>query len=122
MYAIAHSLHGPRGDGRGTPFAVTRPRLAPICAGTGGGPGEQRPARIGLSATIKPIEDAARFLVGADRVTTVEETAPVSARPEALVGRVGQPCHAQASPDCAIVNTGHQRDLEIQIEIPPTDL
>src|SRR5438132_2697739 len=106
---IVDEIHALLRDKRGSHLALTLARLDHIC--------EQRPARIGLSATIKPIEDAARFLVGADRVTTVEETAPVSARPEALAG-----CHAQAAPDCAIVNTGHQRDLEVAIEIPPTDL
>ncbi|MCH8958740.1 MAG: ATP-dependent DNA helicase, partial [Proteobacteria bacterium] len=40
----------------------------------------------------RPIEQAARFLVGSE------------------------------APDCTIVDAGHQRDLDIAIEVPPTDL
>jgi ATP-dependent Lhr-like helicase len=87
---IVDEVHALLRDKRGSHLALTLARLDHIC--------EQRPARIGLSATVKPIEDAARFLVGADHVK------------------------ADGAPDCVIVNTGHQRDLEIDIEIPPTDL
>jgi ATP-dependent Lhr-like helicase len=54
--------------------------------------------RIGLSATQKPIEEVARLLVGTRRV---------------LDG---------GAPDCAIVDTGHQRDLDLSIEIPDEEL
>jgi ATP-dependent Lhr-like helicase len=54
--------------------------------------------RIGLSATQKPIEDIARLLVGARRVR-VDET-----------------------PDCAIVDAGHQRDLDLSVEVPDEEL
>src|SRR6266545_1733238 len=96
---IVDEIHALLRDKRGSHLALTLARLDHIC--------EQRPARIGLSATIKPIEDAARFLVGADRV-----------RPDAD-SALGT---RHSAPDCTIVNTGHQRDLEIEIEIPPTDL
>src|SRR3989475_3541994 len=95
---IVDEIHALLRDKRGSHLALSLTRLDHICAQTGARPGERRPARIGLSATIKPIEDAARFLVGADRVAS------------------------DGTPNCTIVNTGHQRDLEIQIEIPPTDL
>src|SRR6266545_6301465 len=95
---IVDEVHALLRDKRGSHLALTLARLDHICAQTGARPGEQRPARIGLSATVKPIGDAARFLVGADHVNDNGE------------------------PDCTIVNTGHQRDLEIEIEIPPTDL
>jgi ATP-dependent helicase Lhr and Lhr-like helicase len=54
--------------------------------------------RIGLSATQKPIEDIARLLVGTRRI---------------LDG---------GAPDCAIVDTGHQRDLDLSIEVPDEEL
>src|SRR5436309_2492442 len=87
---IVDEVHALLRDKRGSHLPLSLTRLDHIC--------ERRPARIGLSATIKPIEGAARFLVGADRVAS------------------------DGTPSCTIVNTGHQRDLEIEIEIPPTDL
>ena len=54
--------------------------------------------RIGLSATQKPIGEIARLLVGAGRI-----------------GRDG-------GPDCAIVDVGHQRDLDLSIEVPDQEL
>ncbi|MCY3886920.1 MAG: DEAD/DEAH box helicase [Chloroflexi bacterium] len=57
-----------------------------------------RPVRIGLSATQKPIAGMAQFLIGSDR------------------------CRDDGSPDCALVDLGHQRDLDIAIEVPPSEL
>jgi ATP-dependent Lhr-like helicase len=54
--------------------------------------------RIGLSATQKPIEDIARLLVGAGNVRTDD------------------------TPDCAIIDAGHQRDLDLSIEVPDEEL
>ena len=53
--------------------------------------------RIGLSATQKPIEDVARFLVGAS-----DGGDPVK--------------------DCTIVDTGHDRERDLAIELPPSPL
>ena len=50
--------------------------------------------RIGLSATQKPIDDVARFLVGTKNI-----------------GPEGRP-------DCAIVDEGHRRAMELAIELP----
>ena len=52
--------------------------------------------RIGLSATQKPIEDVARFLVGVDGTG--------------------------AARDCAIVDTGHVRKRDLAIEVPSSPL
>ena len=54
--------------------------------------------RIGLSATQKPIEEIARLLVGTRHVLT------------------------DGSPECAIVDTGHQRELDLSIEVPDEEL
>jgi len=43
-------------------------------------------------------QETARFLVGSERI------------------------RADGSPNCAIVDAGHQRDLDLAIEVPPTDL
>ncbi len=49
--------------------------------------------RIGLSATQKPIEEVARFLVGTANIDSA------------------------ATPDCVIVNSGHARRLDLAIEL-----
>ncbi len=54
--------------------------------------------RIGLSATQKPMDDIARLLVGARRL-----------RPD-------------GTPECAIVDVGHKRELDLSIEVPDQEL
>ena len=57
---------------------------------------DARPQRVGLSATQRPIDEIARFLTGVDS------------------GAATRPCD--------VVDLGHQRDLDLGIEVPPTDL
>jgi len=59
---------------------------------------KRRLQRIGLSATQKPIAFVARLLVGTDRL---------------ILGDV---------PDCAIVDVGHKRDIDLSIEVMDHDL
>jgi ATP-dependent Lhr-like helicase len=87
---IVDEIHALVRDKRGSHLALTLARLDHVC--------EERPARIGLSATQKPIEDTAGFLVGSDLVA------------------------ADGTPGCEIVDLGHQRDLDLAIEAPPTEL
>src|SRR3990172_9588287 len=87
---IVDEVHALVRDKRGSHLALTLARLDHVC--------EERPARIGLSATQRPIEESARFIVGSERL------------------------RADGSPDCEIVDAGHQRDLDLAIEVPPTDL
>ena len=84
---IVDEIHSLARDRRGTHLAVTLARLDHVIA-EGGQP---KPSRIGLSATQRPIEEIARFLVG-------------------------------TGAECEIANLGHQRDLEIEISVPPSDL
>ena len=58
----------------------------------------RRLQRIGLSATQKPIEEIAALLVGTDRVAD------------------------DGTPDCAIVDTGHKRAMELSIETTDLEL
>ncbi|MBI4570478.1 MAG: DEAD/DEAH box helicase, partial [Chloroflexi bacterium] len=69
-----------------------------------------RPARIGLSATVRPIEDAAAFLVGA----AYQPRPGPAGRGSRVAGR--------GTLECAMVDAGHQRDLDLAIEAPPTEL
>src|SRR5437870_1683846 len=87
---ILDEIHAVVDDRRGAHLALSIERLAALV---------QHPLqRIGLSATQKPIEEVARFLVG----TRAVEKA--------------------GNPDCAIINIGHRRELDLAIEIPESPL
>lgn len=82
---IVDEIHAVTRDKRGSHLALTVERLERLC--------EQRPVRIGLSATQRPIETVARFLVG-----------------------------SEPTPLPTIVDAGHQRDLDLAIELPDAEL
>ncbi|MCG6876364.1 MAG: DEAD/DEAH box helicase, partial [Betaproteobacteria bacterium] len=82
---IVDEIHALAGSKRGAHLALSLERLEAL---TGA-----ELVRIGLSATVKPIEEIARFLTGA--------------RPKA---------------DCAIVDTGHVRERDLAIELPKAPL
>jgi ATP-dependent Lhr-like helicase len=87
---IVDEIHALARDKRGSHLTLSLERLEALCG--------QPPLRIGLSATQRPMDEMARFLVGAARVS------------------------AAGRPDCAIVDTGHARALDLALEVPPTDL
>ena len=87
---IVDEIHALVRDKRGSHFALSMARLDHIV--------EQRPNRIGLSATQNPIGEIAQFLVGSERTKR------------------------DGSADCVIVDRGHQRDLELLIEVPQSEL
>lgn len=86
---IVDEIHAVAASKRGSHLALTLERLQHLC--------EQPPTRIGLSATQKPIEQVARFLVGTRNV------------------------HGD-TPDCAIVDIGYTRQRDLALELPPTPL
>jgi ATP-dependent Lhr-like helicase len=81
---IVDEIHALARDKRGSHLALSLERLDHVC--------ESSPARIGLSATQRPIERIARLLVGAARAEPV------------------------------IVDCGHRRALDLAIEIPDSEL
>jgi ATP-dependent Lhr-like helicase len=87
--AIVDEIHAVVDDKRGAHLALSLERLADLAPGL---------VRIGLSATQRPIEEVARFLVGA-----------------AGVG-------ADGAADCAIADVGHRRALDLAIEVPRSPL
>ena len=87
---IIDEIHAVARDKRGTHLFLSIERLEHVA--------EQRPVRIGLSATQRPISTVARLLVGAAR------TGP------------------DGKPICNIVDTGHQRDLDLALELPDSEL
>src|SRR5258706_2133502 len=86
---IVDEIHALAPNKRGTHLAVSLERLAALCG--------NRLLRIGLSATQKPIETVARFLVG---------TGPAGAPP----------------PECTIVDIGHRRARDLALEVPSSPL
>jgi ATP-dependent Lhr-like helicase len=102
---IVDELHALMRDKRGSHLMLTLARLDALC--------EQRPLRIGLSATVHPIEDAAAYLVGTEAAgLKISTSIPSSPSPPGKGPGVR----------CTIVNVGHQRDLDLAIEVPPADL
>jgi ATP-dependent helicase Lhr and Lhr-like helicase len=89
---IVDEIHAVIGTRRGAHLAVTLERLEKLCNEDAGEP--RRLQRVGLSATQKPIEEVARFLIGAEE------------------GRGG----------CAIIDEGHRRTIDLAVEIPPSPL
>lgn len=64
-YVIVDELHAIAGNKRGAHLMITLERLDRLVRGAGG----SRPIRIGLSATLNPIETLGRFLAGAEVAT-----------------------------------------------------
>jgi len=94
---IVDEIHAVIGSRRGAHLAVTLERLESLCREDGG----QSPLqRIGLSATQKPIDEVAQFLVGA-------------------ADDVGA---ADGGARCAIIDEGHRRATDLAIEIPQSPL
>ncbi len=89
---IVDEIHAVIGTRRGAHLALTLERLEAACAGQGSA--RPRLQRIGLSATQKPIGEVARFLVGND----------------------------DSRGDCAIVDEGHRRTIDLAVEVPPSPL
>ncbi|HUE83294.1 MAG TPA: DEAD/DEAH box helicase [Pyrinomonadaceae bacterium] len=87
---IVDEIHAVVGDKRGSHLALSIERLQELVG--------QNLIRIGLSATQKPIEEVARFLVGSCNL--------------ALDG----------SPNCTIMDSGHRRQLDIEIEVTESPL
>ncbi|HUS40114.1 MAG TPA: DEAD/DEAH box helicase, partial [Pirellulales bacterium] len=87
---IVDEIHALAGDKRGSHLALTLERLEQLC--------DHPPVRIGLSATQRPIDQIASFLVGTRNV------------------------RADGAPDCSIVDSGHVRELNLALEVPESEL
>src|SRR5688572_21086771 len=96
---IVDEIHAVIGTRRGSHLALTLERLEAVCAESSELPSIGQRAsvglqRIGLSATQKPIEEVARFLVGND----------------------------DTRGDCVVIDEGHRRAMDLAIEVPPSPL
>ena len=87
---IVDEIHAMVGTKRGVHLALSLERLESLAG--------RRLTRVGLSATQKPVEEVARFLVGTRNV------------------------RADGAADCTIIDSGHVRERDLQLEIPASPL
>ena len=87
---ILDEIHAVADDKRGAHLSLSVERLCNLAEGP--------IARVGLSATQRPIEEMARFLVGNRNIS------------------------AGGVPDCLIVDTGHARKIDLTVQLPPGEL
>ncbi len=113
---IVDEIHAVAGDKRGSHLALSLERLDALA--------EQPLRRIGLSATQKPVEEIARLLVGTGRIRG--DGMPPFGFPQggelALRLAQGPEFYRRVEPDCAIVDIGHRRALDLSVEVPDQDL
>ncbi len=106
---IVDEIHALADDKRGSHLALTLARLDDLVRKAG----EPRPQRIGLSATVRPIDAIARFLQGSPPAA-----APGNAGGAAAPGRAREPAAASVT----VVDSGHRRPLDLAIEVPRDEL
>jgi ATP-dependent Lhr-like helicase len=106
---IVDEIHAVAASKRGSHLALSLERLAALVA--------HPLQRIGLSATQKPIEEIARFLVG-----NTARAEPVEARAKISVRTSTGSVRTDRSPECVIIDTGHIRDRDLALELPPAPL
>src|SRR6476661_2801204 len=87
---IVDEIHAMVSSKRGSHLSLSLERLEALCG--------RRLTRVGLSATQKPIDEVARFLVGTASVDT------------------------DTTPDCAIVDIGYAKQRDLALELPPMPL
>jgi ATP-dependent Lhr-like helicase len=112
---IVDEIHAVIGTRRGAHLALSLERLQHVA--------EHPLLRIGLSATQKPIADVARFLVGHDNAADDSpQCDPVGVgSPEAKESSC-TPRPSTSRRQCAIVDHGHRRAMDIGIEVPRSPL
>jgi ATP-dependent Lhr-like helicase len=112
---IVDEIHAVADDKRGSHLALSLERLECVAKGSaattisestdGSGEDARRPQRIGLSATVKPIEEVARFLS-----RKFDPPPAANGRPQSN-GAAGH-----------IVQIGHRRVMELAVEVPQDEL
>ncbi|HZY33053.1 MAG TPA: DEAD/DEAH box helicase, partial [Rhodanobacter sp.] len=97
---IVDEIHAIAGSKRGSHLALSLERLESLC--------QRCLLRIGLSATQKPIEMVADFLVGAGGNAELAGFAPSPA--------------SRGGSKATIIDVGHARPRDLAIEVPPVPL
>jgi ATP-dependent helicase Lhr and Lhr-like helicase len=89
---IVDEIHSVAANKRGSHLALTLERLAHVA--------DEPVQRVGLSATVRPVETIARLLVGSGEDRD----------------------NPDGTPRCAIVDSGHRRQLDLALELPDDEL
>ncbi len=112
---IVDEIHTMVGEKRGVHLSLSLERLEHLAGG--------RIQRIGLSATVRPLEEAARFLGGQepkDRRPETEDRGQENAHSPPY-GRLPLP-HSPTPPrPVTIIDTGYRKPLDIQVVTPVDD-
>ena len=87
---ILDEIHAVADDKRGAHLSLSVERLCALA--------RNPVVRVGLSATQRPIEELARFLVGNRHIS------------------------GDGVPDCLIVDTGHSRHMSLEVQLPGAEL
>ena len=132
---ILDEIHAVADDKRGSHLSLSVERLCKLADGA--------VTRIGLSATQRPIEEVARFLVGTAALRQAQGERSVGAQADPSTGQgrsQGEPTggngRPQGSPlrtdptapdeasaaDCIVIDTGHARAMDMGLEMPPEEL
>jgi ATP-dependent Lhr-like helicase len=106
-YVVVDEIHSLADSKRGTHLSVSLERLRRLA-------GEF--TRVGCSATVEPLSDIARFLVGFDRAEPRSADEPSGQRPRGREDGGGEPR------DCEIVDARFARDYDLQLHCPTPDL
>ncbi|MBI5317002.1 MAG: DEAD/DEAH box helicase [Nitrospirae bacterium] len=99
---IVDEIHAVVSNKRGAHLALSLERLEAFTL--------IKPQRIGLSATQRPIEAVARFLVGNRQQAQTSLVTPLTPDPSRLT-----------SP-CQIIDIGHRREMDLAVEVPKDEL
>lgn len=99
---IVDEIHAVAPNKRGAHLALSLERLEALTL--------IKPQRIGLSATQRPIETVARFLVGNRQPAQTSLFIPLT--PDA--SRLTSPCQ--------IIDIGHKREMDLAVEVPKDEL
>ncbi|HEY2623724.1 MAG TPA: DEAD/DEAH box helicase, partial [Dyella sp.] len=130
---IIDEIHAIASSKRGAHLALSLERLESLC--------QRRLLRIGLSATQKPIEEVAKFLIGARPLLPLPCGERVGVRGQSREGASEEPALknliASTRPssvpsghllpggekeDVCIIDVGHTRQRDLAIEVPPVPL
>ncbi len=131
---IVDEIHALAPNKRGSHLALSLERLAALCTGP--------LLRVGLSATQKPIEAVARFLIGTRHEGPSPERAPHPGPLPACgeregpakregegqgqqatnVSRFSQGTHRLPTLECTIIDTGHRRARDLALQVPSSPL
>ena len=108
---IVDEIHALVRDKRGSHLALSLERLASICP--------RKLQRIGLSATQRPMDEIAKFLVGGAELKKVSGTLEASA---IHGGNVMPESSRHLFQLPVLLDIGHRRELDLGIEVPPSEL